>query len=223
MNNTLSLGQVTTMVALQDTLNKTVNKDWLTANYPWYRAAMVEGVELLEHVGWKWWKHQEPNLVQAQIELVDIWHFAVSVLIEMREGSIEQAAESIYSGITNPEPLPKIPLDLKTTIDTFVADAADHTINFDTFVKLMGLLDLSWPRLYQLYVAKNVLNMFRQANGYKDGSYHKTWGGAEDNVHLAALMEYHPDASPEDLMHFLSQSYQYAANDLQLEACPTPS
>ena len=34
---------------------------------------------------------------------------------------------------------------------------------------------------------KNVLNFFRQDNGYKDGSYIKLWDGKEDNQHLVEL------------------------------------
>ena len=34
-----------------------------------------------------------------------------------------------------------------------------------------------------------MLNHFRQDNGYKTGTYQKTWGGQEDNVHLVALMD----------------------------------
>ena len=42
--------------------------------------------------------------------------------------------------------------------------------------------------LYRNYVGKNVLNLFRQENGYKDGTYKKIWNGEEDNEVLARLM-----------------------------------
>jgi len=32
------------------------------------------------------------------------------------------------------------------------------------------------------------LNIFRQDNGYKDGSYQKVWDGREDNEHLADVL-----------------------------------
>ena len=31
--------------------------------------------ELLDHYGWKWWKHQATDLDQVKLEIVDIWHF----------------------------------------------------------------------------------------------------------------------------------------------------
>ena len=39
-----------------------------------------------------------------------------------------------------------------------------------------------------LYVGKNVLNLFRQDHGYRDGRYRKSWQGREDNEVLAELL-----------------------------------
>ena len=47
---------------------------------------------------------------------------------------------------------------------------------------------LDFDSLYSAYVGKNVLNFFRQDNGYKDGSYVKNWAGKEDNEHLVELV-----------------------------------
>jgi hypothetical protein len=46
---------------------------------------------------------------------------------------------------------------------------------------------LDFDALYSAYVGKNVLNFFRQDNGYKDGSYIKNWSGREDNEHLVEV------------------------------------
>ena len=37
-------------------------------------------------------------------------------------------------------------------------------------------------------LVKNVLNKFRQDNGYKTGEYSKVWFGKEDNVHLEEIL-----------------------------------
>ena len=42
--------------------------------------------------------------------------------------------------------------------------------------------------LFKIYVAKNVLNKFRQDNGYKDGAYKKIWNGREDNAVLNEIL-----------------------------------
>jgi hypothetical protein len=57
------------------------------------------------------------------------------------------------------------------------------------FHALMRACDLSADALYRHYVGKNVLNFFRQDNGYKDGTYVKEWQGREDNEHLSELLE----------------------------------
>ena len=70
--------QIGKMLILQDSINKKVNPDWKNAENDWLLAVMVEGVEAIEHHGWKWWKHQQPDTEQLQMELIDIWHFALS-------------------------------------------------------------------------------------------------------------------------------------------------
>lgn len=67
----LSTTQPNTMLDLQDKINKKVNQDWLNAGYGYLRAAMIEAVEGIEHHGWKWWKAQNKDLPQLQMELVD--------------------------------------------------------------------------------------------------------------------------------------------------------
>ena len=67
-----------TMLELQDAMNARVNPVWREANNEWYRAIWTECAEMLDHYGWKWWKHQQPDLDQVRLELVDIIHFAMS-------------------------------------------------------------------------------------------------------------------------------------------------
>ena len=91
----LSTTQLNTMLTLQDGMNRKVNPQWLSANYAYLRAAMIESVEGIEHHGWKWWKAQHKDLPQLQMELVDIWHFALSSIIIQFEGDIEQSSSTI--------------------------------------------------------------------------------------------------------------------------------
>jgi len=69
---TISEIQLSTMLELQDGMNSKVNPAWVAANNNWHRAIQVEGVEAIEHHGWKWWKKQECDLAQLKMELVDI-------------------------------------------------------------------------------------------------------------------------------------------------------
>jgi hypothetical protein len=42
--------------------------------------------------------------------------------------------------------------------------------------------------IFKAYIAKNVLNKFRQDNGYKTGEYIKIWNGQEDNVYVMKFL-----------------------------------
>ena len=56
---------------------------------------------------------------------------------------------------------------------------------------------MSVDELYRQYVGKNVLNFFRQDNGYKEGTYVKQWSGREDNEHLVEVMNALDLSKPE--------------------------
>ena len=71
-----------TMVALQESHNLQVASDWRTRGLKFQRAIWVECAELFDHFGWKWWKQQTPDLGQVKLELVDIWHFGLSQLMQ---------------------------------------------------------------------------------------------------------------------------------------------
>lgn len=201
----LTKTQLTTMLGLQDKLNSVINPDWRKANYPWHRAIMVEAVECLEHYGWKWWKKQEPDLAQARIELVDIWHFILSMRLQTCDGNLDWATRSLCDSFGDAHAAAA--LSTHTKLDSLVLAAAAGTIAPSAFVGLMKDFELTWDQLYATYIAKNVLNMFRQDHGYRAGSYRKDWDGVEDNVALDQLMTLKPDATPEQLYAKLEQVY----------------
>jgi hypothetical protein len=79
------------------------------------------------------------------------------------------------------------------------------------FWQLLVAVELDFDQLFVAYVGKNVLNFFRQDNGYKDGSYIKLWDGKEDNLHLVDLtaeLDTEADSFREDLYNALSDRYQ---------------
>ncbi|HNE25939.1 MAG TPA: dUTP diphosphatase, partial [Pseudomonadales bacterium] len=73
--------QILTMLALQDSMNCKVHPQWREQGYEWHRAIWVECAELMDHYGWKWWKKQQPDFEQVQLELIDIFHFGLSSLL----------------------------------------------------------------------------------------------------------------------------------------------
>jgi RimJ/RimL family protein N-acetyltransferase len=65
------------MLALQTELNQLIDPNWRVAKQDYYRAIWVECAELANYLDWKWWQHNERNLPQLQLELIDILHFGL--------------------------------------------------------------------------------------------------------------------------------------------------
>ena len=172
------------MLELQDAMNSRVNSDWREANNEWYRAIWTECAEMLDHYGWKWWKHQQPDLDQVRLELVDIMHFAMSDYL-LQEGDNDKVADRIIAELSDPARSD----DIRAAIETMAQSTiANRSMNYSSFANIMALIDMDFDLLYRMYIGKNVLNFFRQDHGYKDGSYVKVWDDREDNEHLADLL-----------------------------------
>jgi len=172
------------MLEMQDAMNARVNPGWRQANNAWYRAIWTECAEMLDHYGWKWWKHQKPDLDQVRLELVDIFHFAVSDYL-LRGADNGEVAVRILGELADPGSITDIPEAIESMAQSTIAHKSMH---FSEFANVMHLIEMDFDQLYRLYVGKNVLNFFRQDNGYKEGSYVKIWQGREDNEHLSELL-----------------------------------
>jgi dimeric dUTPase (all-alpha-NTP-PPase superfamily) len=192
---TAAATQILEMLDLQDAMNQRVNPEWRTAGYAWHRAIYVESTELLNHLGnWTWWKKLPADLPQAQMELVDIFHFGISLLMVAEPTTprgmlaqdlavrLEQAVQTYRErGLADEEGVNEL-------IDNLVGWAASGIFNVEAFGGLLHNLGMSPMSLYKWYIGKNALNRFRQNHGYKTGAYHKTWHGEEDNVHLEHIL-----------------------------------
>lgn len=199
--------QILTMLELQDAMNSKVNENWVNQGFAWYRAIWVECAELLDHYGWKWWKKQTPDADQVKLELVDIWHFGLSLLL-LESSSEEEIATVVEQQLATANPSGDFREDLEAfTLATLQSKGFDVA----SFASLMAGIDLSFDELYTRYVGKNVLNFFRQDNGYQDGSYRKQWGDKEDNEHLVEAVAELDHTSPlfkDDLYQALEQRYR---------------
>jgi dimeric dUTPase (all-alpha-NTP-PPase superfamily) len=198
--------KILTMLELQDAMNCKVNPDWREAGYPWYRAIWTECAEMLDHYGWKWWKHQEPDMRQVHLEIVDIWHFALSDLI-LHSDSLDSAASRALEGLSREHRA----VDFRESIEQLaMATIQTRSADLEHFALLMRAAELSFDELFKTYVGKNVLNFFRQDHGYKDGSYIKVWQGREDNEHLAEILSSLDADSPnfsDDVYQQLKSAY----------------
>lgn len=188
--------QLLAMLEMQAGMNAKVNPLWLDAGYPFLLAAVIEGAEALEHHGWKWWKAQTRDLEQLRMELVDIWHFALSAEVVHNDGDLGRTAEVMFAefldrtrSIDFDGRVYSIPeIDTIRRLELLIGLAAARRFSIALFEALLDDCGVSWDDLYRQYVGKNVLNFFRQDNGYKAGTYLKLWEGREDNEHLVEIL-----------------------------------
>lgn len=219
-----TVAQVKECIDLQNAMNAVVNPDWLTAGYRWDRAALVEAVECMDHIGWKWWKKQEMDREQAFVELVDIFHFLLSYYLIRRNitpdliiNAYEYANKKIHRN--------KDKQYVLTHLETFIGCVAERDIPLDRFLNVVVSLDYTLDDLVKYYIGKNVLNQFRQANGYKEGTYIKDWAtpkehddglNMEDNVVLVKILKSSVNISSTLIKKELTDYYAKVLNRFEV-------
>jgi dimeric dUTPase (all-alpha-NTP-PPase superfamily) len=199
--NALTEAQLVTMLTLQEALNSKVTKNWRDENHDWCVAIVGEAWEAYDHSGWKWWKDsgKGPDTAQMKMEVIDIWHFLLSemMMYNIKEGtSYFELITDVTSGVDSilPDLGDATISDVRECLMRLINSASSHGEHVSIsgllqhFYVVMVSMNISWDELYKLYLAKNILNEFRQAKGYKQGTYFKTWGGREDNEILTEIM-----------------------------------
>ena len=222
--------KVLLMLQLQNQLNDATNgekwTDGITKNgkqINWKRCIYMECAEMIDSFSWKHWKNiaAEPDWANMQIEVVDVWHFIMSLAIEEYSRDLKGGIEDIALNISELESFEKINThNNKFASQDVVIQKVENMIrmslskdNFNLenlmaeFFDLVLLSGLDLDSLYTLYIGKNILNQFRQDNGYKEGSYIKVWAGQEDNVVMQKVFKEQPDIKPEALYRELTKLY----------------
>ena len=224
------MDKILLMLQLQNQLNDATNgEDWtkgLTKNgktINWKRCIYMECAEMVDSFSWKHWKSitAEPDWANHQIEVVDVWHFIMSLAIEnysvMMKGGVEELAIHFshldaFTKIDNAHAsfaaqdvvIEKVESLIRASISL---DELDLDALVENFFDLVVMSGLNLETLYRLYTGKNILNQFRQDNGYKDGSYIKVWNGDEDNVVMKRIWEENADIKPDTLYKELVKAY----------------
>ncbi len=200
--------QVAVMLSLQNEINIKIDPAWSTRCRPWYRAIWIEAGEMMDHIGYKWWKHQSIDIAQVQLEIVDIWHFALSIYCE--KGVAAHHISPIFESNLLNTPETARQETILRVCEEFASDVLSR-IDFPIarFIALMNVTGMTIDDLYRLYVGKNVLNTFRQDYGYRDGTYIKEWNGEEDNVVLSRLAD-ELDSTDSDYPSLLREALENA-------------
>lgn len=218
--------QLITMLNLQQQINAIVDPTWLDSHYPYMRAVVVEGVEAMEHHGWKWWKKQTTDMNQLQMELVDIWHFAMSQALldvydtydeeehpdpsRISDKGVQLLADRALETLSHRDET-RCETDIVSMLECLVGDATRGEFDLELYDNLLRACGIEWFVLFKLYVHKNILNVFRQQHGDKQGTYVKVWNGKEDNVWLRSIGEDMDTMAPtfyDELYQKLEETYQ---------------
>jgi len=224
------MDKILLMLQLQAQLNDATNgENWtkgITKNgktINWKRCIYMECAEMVDSFSWKHWKsiHQEPDWDNLQIEVIDVWHFIMSLAIENYSITLRGGIEDLAINISE---LPSFSIidtqNNKFALQEKVIEKVENIIRLvlvvgelnleeliSEFFDLAVMSGLDLETLYRLYVGKNILNQFRQDNGYKDGSYIKVWDGEEDNVVMKRIWEENGDIKPDLLYKELTKAY----------------
>lgn len=212
----MRLKQLIGMLELQNTMNEKVNPDWINAGYNWRRATWLEAAELVESTPWKWWKQGEMNVENIKTEVVDIWHFALSqCLIDSGWNAsaarhvidIDRASAVMLDAWRSSRGVAASDVAVAAEYLVHIALKSDARYPYGSVVQLVNSAGLSSDELYTRYLAKNVLNIFRQDYGYKAGTYIKQWGAGEDNDFVTGFLSSNPTPTPEELRSALEKRY----------------
>ena len=172
------------MFQMQRVHNEEVHPKWDSqTDFVFTRAIWVECGEALDHWGWKWWKHQERDLKQVVLELVDIWHFALSYYLVRDYSERELALELLAQAEKMSD------LGFVDAIEQVASNALATRFVALPFMQAATAAELTYGKFRLMYMAKNALNIFRQNSGYKEGTYGKIWSGLEDNEVLDEIVQ----------------------------------
>ncbi len=221
------MSKILTMFKLQQELNDNTNgKDWELGvtkqgkEINWRRCIYLEAAELIDSYPWKHWKNinSDVDRENVKVELVDIWHFVMSEVLRVNylneKKPLAALAKEIEEKIKD--------IDVKREDNYYKEiEAIEELIkklfcNFElidftkSFFELSYKLGLDLDSLYQLYIGKNILNIFRQEHGYKDGTYKKVWNGKEDNVVMQEILANNSNITPDELYKKLEEKYNKA-------------
>jgi dimeric dUTPase (all-alpha-NTP-PPase superfamily) len=169
-------------------------------------AAIVEAGELIDHLGYKWWSNSKVDLDQAFLEVVDILHFSLCIIL--RDSPDEEVKLNLTTSgnfkVNEPNQNQIIDATVELLDELIHYRYANKSVFSPGYVDILtSLCDVAYSiegdgwqkKLLSTFTGKNALNIFRMGNGYGNGEYNKVadWFGTgeavEDNVLLARLID----------------------------------
>lgn len=219
---------ISKMLSLQQSLNDETNGIGWEGGYTkegklisFRRCIYMECAELIDSFAWKHWKNisSPTNWDNVRIELVDIWHFILSLILEeykekhesKEQIAVEICSASVFKDFCKERNTPNESdiYAILNDIELIIHKCSGFSFNMGELLAAYFTLSikcaLNLDSLYKTYIGKNVLNKFRQDHGYKEETYKKIWNGVEDNEVLNGLLNQELDF--DKLYELLEQRY----------------
>lgn len=173
---------------------RVLSSEWKDNGFDWVNYIMIEASEQNSSLDFKHWKSGKDDLDNFKVEVIDNWHFLMSLGLERFSISyLANKYKSIWYELL--DDYDSVDLQnvtqyftykvLKTKFEDNYEEDYFHSV-YILFSIMQELEILDEADLYKEYLVKNVLNAHRQNNGYKEGTYQKIWffenKKVEDNV-----------------------------------------
>ncbi|WP_342510540.1 dUTP diphosphatase [Sporosarcina sp. FSL K6-1522] len=131
-------------------------------------ALMTELAELANEMPetFKFWSNKPNNYEKALVELVDCFHFILSIGLEFGKINGKRVEEIRYRAVNAHQHL-----KIEDVFAGFIASAArlepsNYVVYVNDFLALVDTLGFTWDEFKNAYHAKNEVNHARQATGY---------------------------------------------------------
>ena len=192
---------------LQDELNKKIDTNWkdIRTKEDFFRAIWLECAEAVESLPWKWWKKTQPDIENLELELADIFHFVLSLVLMEKIPNLSYFHKGLNKDFSDLKDIEGdyinhyLALKYQKEEDTkiyiyLIEKIAEKALRQDLngvlfFFGMIVSEVFDFDRLYLLYIGKNILNHIRQEKGYRSGNYQKVISGLEDNRYLLNLIK----------------------------------
>lgn len=161
-----------------------------------FLALVDELGEYVASLGYQDWKVVPRDELNLKVELADICIFAMNCEFydsgRVRISEVEYNVS--YTGFTP---------------DVAFVDEILRMIVEKEFCNIPSFIISNRPNIMQAIEAKQVLNVIRQAFGYKEGKYNKIWGDYEDNMYMMSLIN---SGDPDIVNKMINKAREYQRN-----------
>lgn len=209
------------MLELQDEFNSKVHPEWRSQDFDNPLASILECAEAIDQsCDWKWWKKGKDDDANYEVEAIDIWHFVQSIGLQKYSiDYLERLCTKVYTDFMmgyafRVEVFDKIGIAKVVMYEILKYDLEDKSEEqYEALITVVFRMIFNHTsidtidELYAKYITKNILNKFRQNNGYKEGTYVKVWNGKEDNEVAYSIISTNNTLSVDEFYNELIKAY----------------